>query len=36
MTRPVRIAVQIQPQHADYDQIRSAAVRAEEMGVDIA
>ena len=36
MTRPVRIAVQIQPQHGDYAQIRSAAVRAEEMGVDIA
>ena len=30
----VRIAVQIHPQHADYDQIRNAAVRAEEMGVD--
>lgn len=36
MTRPVRIAVQIQPQHGDYTQIRTAAVRAEEMGVDIA
>ena len=33
---PVRIAVQIQPQHGDYAQIREAAVRAEEMGVDIA
>ncbi|HSK07533.1 MAG TPA: LLM class F420-dependent oxidoreductase [Acidimicrobiia bacterium] len=30
------MAVQIQPQHGDYAQIRSAAVRAEEMGVDIA
>ena len=36
LTRPVRIAVQIQPQHGDYAQIREAAVRAEEMGVDIA
>jgi probable F420-dependent oxidoreductase len=31
----VRIAVQLQPQHGDYAQIRAAAVRAEEMGVDI-
>lgn len=35
MTRPIRIAVAIQPQHADYSDIRKAAVRAEEMGVDI-
>jgi len=35
VTRQVRIAVQIQPQHGDYAQIRAAAVRAEEMGVDI-
>lgn len=35
MTRPVRLAVQLQPQHADYATIRSAAARAEEMGVDI-
>lgn len=35
MNRPVRIAVQLQPQHGDYAQIRAAAVRAEEMGVDI-
>lgn len=34
MTRPIRIAVQLQPQHADYDQIRRAVARAEEMGVD--
>lgn len=34
--RPVRIAVQIQPQHAEYAQIRHAFARAEEMGVDIA
>ncbi len=31
----MRIAVQLHPQHADYDQIRNAAVRAEELGVDI-
>jgi probable F420-dependent oxidoreductase len=31
----VRIGVQLQPQHGDYAQIRAAAVRAEEMGVDI-
>ena len=31
----VRIAVQIQPQHADYDQIRAAASQAEDMGVDV-
>ncbi|HEU5113955.1 MAG TPA: LLM class F420-dependent oxidoreductase [Acidimicrobiia bacterium] len=35
MSRPVRIAVQLQPQHGDYAGIRAAAVRAEEMGVDV-
>ena len=30
----VRIAVQIHPQHASYDQIRDAAIRAEKLGVD--
>jgi probable F420-dependent oxidoreductase len=35
MTRPVRIAVDLQPQHGDYDTIRGAAARAEEMGADI-
>ncbi|MDE0171315.1 MAG: LLM class F420-dependent oxidoreductase [bacterium] len=35
MTRPVRIAVHIYPQHGDYRDLRSAAVRAEEMGADI-
>ncbi|WP_218917429.1 LLM class F420-dependent oxidoreductase [Luteipulveratus mongoliensis] len=34
-TRPVRIAVQLQPQDADYAQIRDAVVRAEDMGVDV-
>ena len=32
----VRIAVQLQPQHADYGAIREAVVAAEEAGVDIA
>ncbi len=35
MNRPVRIAVQLHPQHAEYRQIRDAAVRAEELGVDV-
>ena len=35
MTRKVRIGLQLQPQHAEYDQIRQAAVAADEMGVDI-
>ena len=35
MTRRIRIAVQIQQQHAEYAQIRDAVLRAEEMGVDI-
>lgn len=36
MNQPVRIAVQIQPQHApDYQLIRDAVMRAEEAGVDI-
>ncbi len=35
VSRPVRIAVDLQQQHADYHQIRAAAVRAEEMGVDV-
>ncbi|MGC0274240.1 LLM class F420-dependent oxidoreductase [Pseudactinotalea sp. Z1739] len=34
--RPVRIAVQIQPQHADYAAIRDAVRRAEDIGVDVA
>jgi probable F420-dependent oxidoreductase len=32
---PVRIGVQIQPQHATYAQIRDAVTRLEEMGVDV-
>ncbi|MGW5513531.1 LLM class F420-dependent oxidoreductase [Nocardia africana] len=36
MTRPVRIGVQLQPQHApDYGLIRDAVRRAEDAGVDI-
>jgi probable F420-dependent oxidoreductase len=36
MTFPVRIGVQLQPQHAEYSQIRDAVRRAEDMGVDVA
>src|ERR1700710_2202078 len=35
-TRPVRIGLQLQPQHADYAKIREVAAEAEEIGVDIA
>ncbi|MBX9246083.1 LLM class F420-dependent oxidoreductase [Actinotalea ferrariae] len=35
MNRPVRIGVQIQPQHADYPAIRRAVATAEEAGVDL-
>ncbi|EBF6878269.1 LLM class F420-dependent oxidoreductase, partial [Salmonella enterica subsp. enterica serovar Saintpaul] len=30
---PIRIGVQLQPQHADYAAIRRAAAQAEEIGV---
>jgi probable F420-dependent oxidoreductase len=33
--RPVRIAVQLQQQHASYDQLRDAVGRAEDLGVDV-
>ncbi|SFQ34742.1 probable F420-dependent oxidoreductase, MSMEG_2906 family [Amycolatopsis arida] len=33
--RPVRIGLQLQPQHAEYADIRRAAAEAEELGVDI-
>jgi probable F420-dependent oxidoreductase len=33
---PVRIGVQLHPQHADYSALRDAVGRAEELGVDIA
>ena len=35
MTHPLRIAVQLHPQHAEYRQIRDAVHRAEDIGVDI-
>lgn len=35
MTRPIRIALQLQPQHAEYRTIRDTVVRGEEMGVDV-
>ena len=35
MAYPIRIGVQLQPQHADYRQIRDAVRRAEDMGVDL-
>ncbi|WP_152190394.1 LLM class F420-dependent oxidoreductase [Georgenia satyanarayanai] len=35
MTHPVRIAVQLQPQHADYRQIRDALLRVEDAGADV-
>ena len=34
MTYKVRIGIQLQPQHAEYDDIRRAVTSAEEMGVD--
>ena len=35
MTRPVRIGIQLQPQHApDYGMIRDAVLRAEDAGAD--
>lgn len=35
MTFPIRIGLQIQPQHADYSLIRETAANAEDLGVDI-
>jgi probable F420-dependent oxidoreductase len=35
MTPTIRVALQLQPQHAEYSEIRDAVVRGEEMGVDI-
>lgn len=32
---PVRLGVQLQPQHANYSQIRDAVLRMEDLGVDI-
>ena len=33
--RPIRIALQLHPQHADYPALRQAAVEGEELGVDV-
>ena len=33
--RPIRIGAQLQPQHADYAEIRRACARLEELGVDV-
>ncbi|GAA2222813.1 LLM class F420-dependent oxidoreductase [Promicromonospora sukumoe] len=33
--RPIRIGVQLQPQHAEYSQLRDAVLRAEDAGVDV-
>ena len=30
-----RIAVFLQPQHAEYDQIRTAALESEKIGADV-
>ena len=35
MTRQIRIALQLQPQHSEYATLRDAVARGEEMGVDI-
>jgi probable F420-dependent oxidoreductase len=34
--RPIRIAAQLHPQHGDYPALRDAAIRAEELGYDVA
>jgi probable F420-dependent oxidoreductase len=34
--RPIRIGAQLHPQHGDYPALRDAALRAEELGYDIA
>jgi probable F420-dependent oxidoreductase len=34
-SKPVRIALQLQPQHMDYRTIRDTAARAEDLGADI-
>lgn len=35
MTRPIRIAAQLHPQHGTWPDLRAAAVRADELGYDI-
>jgi probable F420-dependent oxidoreductase len=34
-THPIRIGLQLQPQHAEYDAIRRTVTEAEDLGVDI-
>ena len=34
-SRPIRLAAQLHPQHGDWRDIRSAAVRSEELGYDL-
>ena len=33
--RPIRLGIQLQPQHAGYPRIRDAVLRAEDLGVDV-
>lgn len=33
--RPIRIGAQLQPQHADWGQLRDAALQAEDLGADV-
>jgi probable F420-dependent oxidoreductase len=35
MKRPLRVAAAVQPQHATFDQLRDAWLRAEEIGADV-
>ena len=35
VSRPVRVGLQLQPQHAAYKKIRGTAAEAEELGADI-
>jgi probable F420-dependent oxidoreductase len=34
-SRPIRIGLQLQPQHADYRRIRGTVAQAEQLGVDV-
>ena len=35
MIRPIRIGVQLAPQHATYPELRDAVARFEQLGVDV-
>lgn len=35
MTFAIRVAVRLQPQHADNNQLRDALRRSEDLGVDV-